>query len=432
MKTLILIFMALLLGRSLALTLDELQQSYTVKRLKIVNAQETKIQELRRNYSEALGRIQQKYQKAGRLDDALLSKKEIDLVTAKIWPMPPISEDAPSDIISARGLYVRSYIDFQKTAGQSLVRDAVKMEALLAEKVISLTQAGDLEEAKKARDYQKSIESDPVLLEARALIQRVGNDGSSPVALQIRRAGDDLEVEVRYDSSGKISLQSPVGNVLEITGGKKEKGSTKAKNLGEFIGGKGFTVDPYVAYTKKFDDREIGPLGFSAVEAEFKKKQGGETGLKIQVAVNPKNIYLSLGDCLPVLSEKGTFRVEIRYFVPQSNKFINGLKFTQSGVAGPIPGSLTTKIGEWESFSFEAVTRSENPRLLMYLNSKERVKEPLLTGDQVLISHLQISHQSMSAYLVQKFDRDGGRSFLNPDADKQTLFALNGDLVSTN
>ena len=430
MKSLILILLALLSGSSVALTLDELQQSYTVKRLKIVDAQATKLTELRRNYSVALGRIQQKYQKAGRLDDALLSKKEIDLVTVKTWPMPPISEDAPGDIVAARKLYIRSHIDFQKKAGHSLVQVAEKMEALLAEKVISLTKVGDLETAKKARGFQKAMESDTVLREARALIQRVGKDGSSPVALRIRRAGDDLEVEVRYDSSGKISLQSPVENVSEITGGKKEKGSTKAKTLGEFIGGKGFTVDPYLAFNSTFDDREQGSFRFSALTFDFVKTEDSETGLRIEVAETPKNIYMSVGDVLPKLSEKGSFRIEIRYFVPKSNKFVNGIKFAELG-AGVTPGGLTTnKTGEWKTFSFEAVPRSENPRLLVYLNSKERVQESRLTGDHVLISHLQVSHQSMSAYLVQEFDRGGSLNSSNLAVDGQPLFALNGSLVS--
>jgi hypothetical protein len=429
MKFLTLILLALLLEISAALTLDELQQSFTVKRLTIIDARTTKLAGLRNNYSAALERIQEKYQKAGRLDEALLSKKEIDLVAAKTWPMPPISAEAPKDNVSARKLYIRNHLEFQKKAGLSLVRAADKMDELLAEKVISFTKAGDLESAKRTRVIQKAIENDKFITDARALIQRVGEDGSSPVALRIRRAGDDLEVDVRYDTSGKISLQSPVENVVELTGGKKEKGSTAAKTLGEFIGGKEFKVDPYVAFTKIFDDREVGPLSFTAVETEFKKTEVGETGLKIQVAAKPKNIHVSLGDCLPVLSEKGTFRVEIRYFVPQSNKYINGLKFSQGGVAGPMPGSLTTKIGEWNNFSFDMVTRSENPCLLLYLNSKERVPEPRLTGEYILISQLKVTHQSMSADLVQQFDREGGQTSVNLEQDKQTLFAINGELV---
>ncbi|MFT6181694.1 MAG: hypothetical protein ACJA1W_004055, partial [Akkermansiaceae bacterium] len=293
MKFLTLILLALLLEISAALTLDELQQSFTVKRLTIIDARTTKLAGLRNNYSAALERIQEKYQKAGRLDEALLSKKEIDLVAAKTWPMPPISAEAPKDNVSARKLYIRNHLEFQKKAGLSLVRAADKMDELLAEKVISFTKAGDLESAKRTRVIQKAIENDKFITDAHALIQRVGEDGSSPVALRIRRAGDDLEVDVRYDTSGKISLQSPVENVVELTGGKKEKGSTAAKTLGEFIGGKEFKVDPYVAFTKIFDDREVGPLSFTAVETEFKKTEVGETGLKIQVAAKPKNIHVS-------------------------------------------------------------------------------------------------------------------------------------------
>ena len=179
MKFLTLILLALLLEISAALTLDELQQSFTVKRLTIIDARTTKLAGLRSNYSAALERIQEKYQKAGRLDEALLSKKEIDLVVAKTWPMPPISAEAPKDNVSARKLYIRNHLEIQKKAGLSLVRAADKMDELLAEKVISFTKAGDLESAKRTRVIQKAIENDKFITDARALIQRVGEDGSS-------------------------------------------------------------------------------------------------------------------------------------------------------------------------------------------------------------------------------------------------------------
>jgi hypothetical protein len=217
--------------------------------------------------------------------------------------------------------------------------------------------------------------------------------------------------------------------VVEITGGKKEKGSTKARTLGEFLGGEGFDGDPFVVVNQTFNNREMGLVRVSSLDTEFNKSQDGETGVLLKVAANPKNIYVSLGDCLPKLSEKGTFRVEIRYYIPKTNKYVNGFKFAQ-GEAGVIAGSLTTKTAEWETFSFESATRSENPRLLLYLNLKERVQEPQLTGDSILISQLKISHQSMSAFLVQEFDQEGSQASLNTEADKQTLFALDGKIFS--
>jgi hypothetical protein len=428
MKSIVLLLLVLLSGPSVGLTLDELQQSFSVKRLKIVDARETNLETLRKSYLAALERIQQKYEGAGRLDDALLSKKETNLVLEKTWPMPPLAESAARDLLSARKLFVRNHIDFQKKAGLSLVRAAEKMDELLAEKVVALTKEGDLASAKSARELQKTLQDDEALVAARALVQRVGNDGSSPVALRIRRAGDDLEVEVRYDSSGKISLQSPVENVVEITDGKKEKGTTTAKTLGEFIGGKGFKVDPYIALDEKFDDKEVGPIRFTSLAADFEKTDTGEMSLNLKVAANPLNIHASLGDCLPKLSEKGTYRIEIRYFVPKSNKFVNGMKFVQSE-AGPLPGSLTLKTGEWDTFTVDMESGSETSRLLLYLNSKENVPQAQLVGESVQISHLQVSHQSMSAYLVQMFDRDGGQTQVNLEKATQTLFALNGDLV---
>jgi hypothetical protein len=206
MKSIFFIFFVLLPGFSCALTLDDLYQSFTARKLKIIDDRDTNIASLGANYTVALKKMQQKYEAAGRLDDALSVKKENDLVTSKTWPIPPLVVGAPRDLVVARKLYIQNHLDFQRQSGRSLMEVAEKMDELLAEKVISLTKEGDLETAKKARAIQEAIAKDELLAEANALIQRVDKDGSAPVAIRIRRVGDDLEVEVRYDSSGKISL----------------------------------------------------------------------------------------------------------------------------------------------------------------------------------------------------------------------------------
>ena len=51
-------------------------------------------------------------------------------------------------------------------------------------------------------------------------------------AVRIRRSSDDIEVDVAFDSDGKVSASSAITNVSEEGG---ESGSTTATTLGEFI-----------------------------------------------------------------------------------------------------------------------------------------------------------------------------------------------------
>ena len=53
--------------------------------------------------------------------------------------------------------------------------------------------------------------------------------------LRLRRSTDNVEVDVRLDGSGKVSLDSPIANVVEDTGGTGEDGTTNASTLNGFL-----------------------------------------------------------------------------------------------------------------------------------------------------------------------------------------------------
>jgi len=56
-------------------------------------------------------------------------------------------------------------------------------------------------------------------------------------AVQIRRASDNIEVDVGFDANNEISLDSPVYNVTEeTTGSSPTPDFSRADNLGQFIG----------------------------------------------------------------------------------------------------------------------------------------------------------------------------------------------------
>jgi len=56
-------------------------------------------------------------------------------------------------------------------------------------------------------------------------------------AVQIRRASDNVEVDVGFDANNEISLDSPVTNVTEeTTGSSPSPDFSRADNLGQFVG----------------------------------------------------------------------------------------------------------------------------------------------------------------------------------------------------
>ena len=431
MKILQIALLLLSFVRAEALTLEELQRSFQIKRLKIEDAGKTKIATLSHKYLVALEKTQKKYQDSGRLDDTLAIQAEIDLVKSEKWPLPPLAGKAPLDLVSLRKIYFKSYLSVQRETGTELMSSVDTMDQLLEKQVSALTKAGDLNGAQAARRYRKELGDDEGIKGYRALLARVWADGSSSVGMRIRRAGDHLEVLVRYDSSGEISPESKISNVVEITGGKIEKGDTEAKTLGEFIGSKGFKVDPFVALEKTFNDRTLAPVNVTALETQFLKKDEDETGVRLVSIAKPVNTHISLGHCLPGLSEKGTYEVKVRYFIPKTNDVIKGIKFVQ-GVGQSIPGSESKTVGKWETLSFTATSTHDRKNLLLYLYFDPKAAGVQKKGDYLNLSSLSVKHIAFSAYIVERFDKDGAivESFRVPAEQKQ--IARNGAILPQN
>ena len=71
-------------------------------------------------------------------------------------------------------------------------------------------------------------------------LRKLSSDYSGK-AIQIRRASDNVEVDVSFDSSGAVSLDSAVTNVTEETTGSSTSLVTSATNLGQFVANASYT-----------------------------------------------------------------------------------------------------------------------------------------------------------------------------------------------
>jgi len=71
-------------------------------------------------------------------------------------------------------------------------------------------------------------------------LRQLSNSHSGPV-VQIRRASDNVEVDVSFDTNGVVSLNSRITNVTEETTGSSTSLTTSATTLGEFVANASYT-----------------------------------------------------------------------------------------------------------------------------------------------------------------------------------------------
>jgi len=420
------LLMSLLIGSLAGLTLEELEVSFEAAHLK--EGQKTEIQttSLKRKYLGALKREKTDLQKDGNLDGALLLKAEIDLASSKVWPLPALPATAGAKLKKLRATYLESHIEIERDWAVITTQLAEKMQAALQQQVESLTKEGKLEDAKNARVMMEEIAQDPEIVRAKELPSRFTQGGHSRIAYQVRRPGDGIEVKVRYDGSGKISLDSPIENTVELSGGRRERGTTKARTLGEFIGAEGYQVSLYQSADLSVEAGNLeiasgnGVLSKTAEIAELKCVE-----FKISpTAVGP---YFNLSGNLPINPEMTTFEVEVEYFVPSDNQQVNGLSLRHGDSRGKNLGAGLNVTGKWSTEKRSAMASHTLPSIRIYFAGIKKVSEA--RGDRLYIRRIRVSHLRFPAFIVESFDEQGAPEVREFDREKQSLLAKNGELV---
>jgi hypothetical protein len=413
-----------------ALTLDELDSAYQAQILRVSQEKEKSLDQLRRSYLKSLGRIEIEFQKAGRLEDVLLVRKQIELVESKVWPFPRQGEGDPTQLVAGRKLYDKAHIDRVRVSSEKRVEAGKTMGNALEEQIVNLTKAGDIDQATEAKKLLEETEVDQSLRDAMDFLARAGRNSSGPPACRIRRFGDGIEVMVRYDKSGKISLESPIENVIEITGGKRERGSTKAKVLGEFVGSKGYEPDPWIVFQNDLDENYEG-LAFTSFSKQLNvKADDGESGLEIKLIPNPVNPHIALSNphVLPPLQDAGTYQITCSYYLPKDNKGITGFSWYQ----GPalIKKFIFDKEGTWTTKTVESDSINEVHQLRLYAKFKAGTAPPAAAGDSIFLKKLQVKQTTFSTYIISKYDKYGELTESFPDSTTQKKLTLAGVLVS--
>jgi hypothetical protein len=327
-----------------AQSLDRLNKSFDQRCEQAATARDAQLDKLNASYAAALQRLLEKTKASGKLDAALPVQQEIEALKQGGGRFPEIPAGAPGELGQLRAKYQDGRHQILKTHATTLVDLADKMDAALKAREAELTKAGKLEDAVAARLTREGLARDRDFLDARDLLKLGGAAGKGKPALQLRRYGDNLEVLVYYDRYGKVTMDSPVENVREKTGEGRELGDTKAKTLGEFVGAKGYTVDPYVAYEHTFDGKDLGGMAIVYLAHEPAFSIEGEKGVKISYSTKQGTTpYAQINDALPPKGVSGTYRVSIRTYIPKANRVINGIRLsndlgTPLGRAGHLHG----------------------------------------------------------------------------------------------
>lgn len=408
-----------------ALSVEELQVSYQAAVLKANESRDNQIETLNQRYTTALTRLQEEAQKKGDLDKALAIKGEVDLIGRNTWPLPPVPEKIAKVLRRPRQTYLKTRLGVQRDWALKSSNLADRMEEALEAQMASLTKSGKLEEARSAQELLEKIRKDPELARARELPSRVTQRGRSRAGFLVRRNGDNLEVLVRYDSEGKISLKSPIENMVEQTGGKREKGKTSARTLGEFVGAGAEVTEPYVALEHTLENQKIEFTDVFGTEVKFLPDEGTE----LRISPRAKNAFLGIDGVFSTSSSPATYRLTAEVMVPSNNAALKGLYFRHGGSKGTVIGKPVEGNGKWQEVLCEGAGGSEINALRIHFTGFLLKDFPKARGDRVIIKSLKVEYLCFSAHIVEQYGDSGEAIVAETDPSKQKLLVTNGVLV---
>ncbi len=418
----------LLVGLVEARTVDELKVAYEVKLLALEKAYQADLEKLSSGYARALEQVQEKLQKAGRLEDVLkVVEEKKDLKLGK-WPLGLLDDSAPADFLRLRKIYETSRIKADREHAEAVIDTADKMADLMVAQMKALTREGKITEAKKAKDLVEAIQVDEKINAAKELVRRVRLNQNAPIAYRLRRSGDDLEVLVRFDKSGKVSLDSPVENVTEITGGKKERGDTKAKVLGEFVGAKGYEADSFVSFESDMD-RISPPLQAVNYELEPGVEIQGRKALRILMPVKATNPRVEWPGVLSPEGSSSRIKIDFHYLIPSENKKLKGFSF-HYGLAAPIEKKVMDTTGRWVAESLETESMNDYDMLRLFAQHLNGGGKTFDGGNEsIYLDDLKVSYLAFAAHVVETYKDGKVVERFTEEPTAQKAIALAGKLL---
>ena len=234
-------------------------------------------------------------------------------------------------------------------------------------------------------------------------------------AVRIRRSSDDIEVDVAFDSSDKVSLTSAITNAAEQGG---ESGSTSATDLNGFLNEstENFSAIAYGSLNSDFQQFSSTPtISNTAISGSTGSTDGRKARLGFAL---PLQLTASEFDgCkVKVTGTINTFTSDVQLVIKASTAADGDSTYT------PPEGNKTIASGTTGSFEYIFTGDGTNP-----FKSVVFVFEDNSTFD---ISNLKFEIIEHSASVHTWYDQVGSNNVIQATAANQPMIAENGALLA--
>ena len=243
-------------------------------------------------------------------------------------------------------------------------------------------------------------------------------------AVQIRRASDNVEVNVAFDSNGEVSASSAITNVTE----SPDQGDTTATTFGDFL-----TEDVTLYQPDYSSETGLGGLNNINLYENQDGIGGKDDALKLEV-VSTSNLHRAHKNINSLGGGTDSITVSYEMFVPSGSASQEKLGIAlyygpANNPAADYPSALDT----WETFT-HTFDGGINTRLYIQLASvggagANNAYFTGTTGDHVYIRNLKVTQARNGATVTTWYDQAGSNDASQPLDDRQPKIAENGSVL---
>lgn len=238
-------------------------------------------------------------------------------------------------------------------------------------------------------------------------------------AVRIRRASDDVEVNVAFDTNGDVSASSAITNVTE----SPDQGDTTATTLGGFLTE---SVNTYVSdYSAGLDGWTT--TGSGTLDGNIDGIGGRDDNLRFTstnadinvLSYHRKNTVLELGQ---------KYNVTFDFYIPSSNAKLDQIDKINIG-GQEIDLSSFTALDQWVSVSATNTTgATQNFIIILWEDSSELGDA---TGDVAYIRNVSVNAVGHNAHVHTWYDQSANSNHATQDvAGNQPKIAEAGALLA--
>ena len=263
-------------------------------------------------------------------------------------------------------------------------------------------------------------------------------DSYSGNAVRIRRGSDDIEVDVAFDGSGKVSSSSAITNASEEGG---ESGSTSATDLNGFLTEQSFFYqqNDHTSSSSYNLSRNSTRWDFSKVSSvsDGTTTKAGEI-LQLQATGTNGTFLIFPNPAITCTGQETTITFD--YLFPSSNSdtdiYINVSDTNTTSAASPtvsandINGAVS---GTWATASHTFSSAVSGQPSIRLTNSPTSLVATTVTpdaGDKVYITNLKISTVKADAFVHTWYDQAGSNNATQTTAGSQPKIAESGALLT--